>query len=60
MKTKKYFEYRYRGIGIKDPIGLFRQSYCRDCENKNQKDQRKKTLFIDCSYYQREEHKKII
>lgn len=41
LKTKIYFEYRYRGIGIKDPIGLFRQSYCRDCENKKQKDQRK-------------------
>ena len=39
-KTKKYFEYRARGIGLKDPIGLFRQSYCRDCENQNQKDQR--------------------
>jgi hypothetical protein len=38
-KTKKYFEYRNRGIGLKDPIGLFRQSYCRDCENQTQKDQ---------------------
>jgi len=40
FKSKKYFEYRFRGIVAKDPIGLFRQSYCRDCENKWQKDQR--------------------
>jgi hypothetical protein len=37
---KKFFEFRNRGIGIKDPIGLFRQSYCRSCENQTQKDKR--------------------
>jgi len=37
---KNYFEFRFRGIGPKDPIGLFRQSYCRTCENQRQKDQR--------------------
>jgi hypothetical protein len=38
--TKKFFEFRYRNIGRKDPIGLYRQSYCRDCENQILKDKR--------------------
>ena len=38
--SKIYFEFRYRGIGLKDPIGLFRQSYCRSCENQRLKDKR--------------------
>ena len=40
--SKIFFEFRTRGMGLKDPIGLFRQSYCRDCENQRQKDQRDK------------------
>ena len=38
--TKNFFEFRFRNIGRKDPIGLYRQSYCRDCENQNLKDKR--------------------
>ena len=42
FKRKKYEQFRFRGRGWKSPSGLFRQSYCRGCENQRQKDVRDK------------------
>lgn len=48
LKNEVYF--RYRVAGWKSLSGLRRQSYCRDCENQNQKDKREinpaKRLFL--------------
>ena len=42
FKKKSYTEFRFRGRGWKSLNGLFRQSFCRDCENQRQKDDRDK------------------
>ena len=40
FKNKAYTEYRFRSRGWKGPNGLYRQGYCRECENQRQKDKR--------------------